>query len=126
MSEDERRLSDEIRDAKASLYSLLLLSSETNVHDLTDNEIDLMFFLSKDKQIQELFKPKPEKPTDLMDFDLAKLQKRFIVLLTTITDANYLTPLEKHEILQAANKLYYLSRELIIKSKTNEHEHKPK
>lgn len=58
MSEDERRLSDEIRDAKAGLYSLLLLSSETNVHKLSWGEVMLLGLLAGDKQIQELFKPK--------------------------------------------------------------------
>lgn len=58
MSEDERRLSDEIREAKISLYSLLLLSSITKVHNPTDNEINLMSLLAGDKQIQEQFKPK--------------------------------------------------------------------
>lgn len=56
MSEDERRLSDEIREAKECLYWLLFLSIETKVYKLTDNEREIMKFLTVDKQIQEAFK----------------------------------------------------------------------
>jgi len=58
MSEDERRLSDEIKDAKAKLYYLLLLSEETGLLQLNMEDIRLISLLEKDSQIQELFKPK--------------------------------------------------------------------
>jgi len=47
MSNDERRLSDEIRDAKAALYSLLLLSSETKVYNLSWGETMLFELWAK-------------------------------------------------------------------------------
>ncbi len=56
MSKDERRLSDEIRVAKERLYWLLFLSIETKVYKLTDNEREIMKFLTVDKQIQQAFK----------------------------------------------------------------------
>jgi len=40
----------ELKEAKRQLYHLLL-----NKSDLTDNEVDLMYSLSIDKQIQEIF-----------------------------------------------------------------------
>lgn len=122
MSEDKRRLSDEIRDAKAKLYYLLLLSSETKVYSPTKSDWKLIKRLSKDEQIQEPFKPMPKKATEpkgILGMDLLKLKKSFIVLITKITDANYLNPLQEHEILTAANKLHDLSIELITKPKTN-------
>lgn len=41
-------MKEEILEAKRKLYSLLLKNG------LTDNEIDIMYLLSKDEQIQEL------------------------------------------------------------------------
>lgn len=43
-------------EAKRELYSLLL-----NKKKLTDNEAEIMFYLSKDKQIQELLTNKMKK-----------------------------------------------------------------
>lgn len=48
-------MKEEILEAKKKLY-LLLLQSNSNL--LTKNEIDIMFLISKDKQIQKLFKNK--------------------------------------------------------------------
>lgn len=42
----------EILDAKKHLYSLLL---KLDNEEITDNELDIMMFLCKDEQIQELF-----------------------------------------------------------------------
>lgn len=41
-------------EAKRELYHLLLKKGD----DVTDNEIEIMFYLSKDKQIQELLNKK--------------------------------------------------------------------
>ena len=42
---------EQLFEAKRQLYFLLLQKDV-----LTDNEVELMFYLSKDEQIQELFK----------------------------------------------------------------------
>lgn len=44
----------ELLEAKMKLYHLLLKKGD----DVTDNEIEIMFHLSKDKQIQELLNQK--------------------------------------------------------------------
>ena len=51
-------MKEEILEAKRKLYSLLL---KVNNDILTDNEVGLMMSLSKDEQIQSLFKNKMEK-----------------------------------------------------------------
>ena len=56
--EKYKSLSDEIKEAKAWLYGLLLISSEVAVRKPTENEVKLMEVLSVDEQIQEQFKPK--------------------------------------------------------------------
>jgi hypothetical protein len=54
--EKYKSLSDEIKEAKERLYWLLFLSIETKVYKLTDNEREIMKFLTVDKQIQQAFK----------------------------------------------------------------------
>jgi len=44
-------MEEELLEAKKRLYSLLIKSS---FDDMTDNEIDIMYLLSKDEKIQEL------------------------------------------------------------------------
>jgi hypothetical protein len=46
-------MKNEILEAKKKLYSLLLT---INPNDLTDNEVEIMFLLSNDEQIQNIFK----------------------------------------------------------------------
>lgn len=46
---------EKLKDAKRNLYALLL---QKKITDLTENEIDLQYHLSKDHQIQELLKGK--------------------------------------------------------------------
>lgn len=46
-------MDEKLLEAKRELYSLLL---KKDVDTLTENEVDIMFHLAKDKQIQELFK----------------------------------------------------------------------
>ncbi len=43
---------DELLEAKRTLYYLLL---KTNEDKITDNEVEIIFLLSKDEQIQKLF-----------------------------------------------------------------------
>lgn len=45
-------MKEEILEAKRKLYLLLMRLDEDTI---TDNEVDIMFLLSKDKQIQLLF-----------------------------------------------------------------------
>jgi hypothetical protein len=54
--EKYKSLSDEIKEAKERLYWLLFLSIETKVYKLTDNEREIMKFLTVDKQIQQACK----------------------------------------------------------------------
>jgi hypothetical protein len=54
--EKYKSLSDEIKEAKERLYWLLFLSIETKVYKLTDNEREIIKFLTVDKQIQQAFK----------------------------------------------------------------------
>lgn len=42
-----------LKEAKRQLYFLLLNRKE---EEFSDTEIDLLFYLSKDKQIQEIYK----------------------------------------------------------------------
>lgn len=58
MSKYEKRLIDEIKEAKCMLYGLLFLSTEAKIYEATDNEQKLMETLRQDAQIKELFKPK--------------------------------------------------------------------
>ena len=46
-------MKEEILEAKRRLYLLLM---KLNENTITDNEINIMFLLSKDEQIQSLFK----------------------------------------------------------------------
>jgi len=46
-------MEEQILEAKQKLYSLLI---KLNENIITDNEVDIMFLLSKDEQIQSLFK----------------------------------------------------------------------
>ena len=46
------RMKEEILEAKRRLYLLLMKLNEDSI---TDNEVDIMFLLSKDEQIQSLF-----------------------------------------------------------------------
>lgn len=46
-------MKEEILEAKRKLYLLLMKLDEDTI---TDNEVDIMFLLSKDEQIQSLFK----------------------------------------------------------------------
>lgn len=50
------KMEAKLLEAKRELYSLLL-----NKKKLTDNEAEIMFYLSKDKQIQELLTNKMKK-----------------------------------------------------------------
>ena len=45
-------MKEEILNAKRKLYSLLLKLDEETI---TENELDIMYLLSKDEQIQNLF-----------------------------------------------------------------------
>lgn len=45
-------MKEEILEAKRRLYSLLM---KIDGYTITDNEIDILFLLSKDEQIQSLF-----------------------------------------------------------------------
>jgi hypothetical protein len=45
-------MTEEILEAKRRLYLLLMKLDEVTI---TDNEVDIMFLLSKDEQIQSLF-----------------------------------------------------------------------
>ena len=45
-------MKEEILEAKRRLYLLLMKLNEDSI---TDNEVDIMFLLSKDEQIQSLF-----------------------------------------------------------------------
>jgi len=45
-------MEDEILEAKRKLYALLLKVDEDTI---TDNEVDIMYLLSKDEQIKNLF-----------------------------------------------------------------------
>ena len=47
-----------ILQAKKKLYLLLTQTSEENI---TENEVDIMFLLAKDKQIQEVFEKSKKK-----------------------------------------------------------------
>jgi hypothetical protein len=44
-------MKEKLEEAKRQLYSLLLSAP---VNNLTDNEVDLMFYLAKDEQIQRI------------------------------------------------------------------------
>lgn len=46
-------MKEEILAAKRHLYFLLLQLTDD---ELTDNEVELLFFLAKDEQVQTLFK----------------------------------------------------------------------
>lgn len=48
-------MKNEILEAKRRLYLLLLNKLNLDNIGLTDNEVDIMFLLSKDEQIQSLF-----------------------------------------------------------------------
>jgi len=43
---------NKVKEAKRQLYFLLLNRTEL---ELSDTEVDLLFYLSKDKQIQEIY-----------------------------------------------------------------------
>jgi hypothetical protein len=49
--------STEIKQAKRNLYLTLILA---NVEDLTDNEVDIMSLLAKDKDIQSALEKNKE------------------------------------------------------------------
>lgn len=51
-------MKEEILEAKIKLYQLLIKIDENSI---TDSEIDLMFILAKDEQIQSLFETKNNK-----------------------------------------------------------------
>lgn len=51
-------MKEEILEAKRRLYLLLIKLDEDTI---TDNEVDIMFLLSKDKQIQSLFERQNKK-----------------------------------------------------------------
>ena len=121
MSEDERRLSDEIRDAKAKLYYLLLLSSETKVYNPTKSDLKLIKRLSKDEQIQEPFKPMPEKATEPMYKDLLELKKIHIRLIDSIHQDDEFESFNqrKYRIESLAHELHKTAEKLITKPKTN-------
>ncbi len=52
------RMKEEILEAKRRLYLLLMKLNEDSI---TDNEVDIMFLLSKDEQIQSLFETQTKK-----------------------------------------------------------------
>ena len=51
-------MEEEILEAKRRLYLLLMKLNEDSI---TDNEVDIMFLLSKDEQIQSLFETQTKK-----------------------------------------------------------------
>lgn len=51
-------MKDEILEAKRRLYLLLM---KLNENTITDNEVEIMFLLSKDEQIQSLFEERTKK-----------------------------------------------------------------
>ncbi|HWY13089.1 MAG TPA: hypothetical protein VN026_17260 [Bacteroidia bacterium] len=53
-------MKDKILEAKKTLYRLLL-DKDKESDDLTDGEVDVLFALSKDEQIQELLTSKIKK-----------------------------------------------------------------
>ena len=54
-------MKEEILEAKRRLYLLLLNKPKLDNRGLTDNEVDIMFLLSKDEQIQSLFENAKKK-----------------------------------------------------------------
>ena len=53
-----KKIKEEILEAKRRLYLLLMKLNEDTI---TDNEVDIMFLLSKDEQIHSLFETQKKK-----------------------------------------------------------------
>ena len=51
-------MNEQILETKCHLYSLLLRKDKIDNRGLTDNEVDLLFSLSSDEQVQEFLKKK--------------------------------------------------------------------